>query len=86
MPRDKESAIELKAGTVNQQYNAVLNEFLITDTFVSESAGNTNVSLVILLERRQLSYFISIFLPTLCLVLAAEITLFIDEMHFRGPK
>ena len=84
MPRDKESALELKAGSMNREYNAVLNEFLITDTFIAESAGNANVSLVILLERRQLSYFISIFLPTLRLVLAAEITLFIDEMHFQA--
>ena len=84
MPRDKESALELKAGSMNREYNAVLNEFLITDTFITESVGNKNVSLVILLERRQLSYFISIFLPTLCLVLAAEITLFIDEMHFQA--
>ena len=84
MLKVNENSMELTKGEMTASYNKILNEFKITDTFIEVSEQQNNVSLVIILERRQSSYWISIYIPTICLVLAAEITLFIDDMHFQA--
>ena len=42
------------------------------------------IRLAIHLERLTLSLWISVFIPSMCLILAAEITLFIDDIHFEA--
>ena len=76
--------MELRPGKLDRSYTQVLNEFTITETYLDILSDGAAISLVIVLERRHLSYWISTFLPIMCLVAASEITLFIDDDHFEA--
>ena len=49
-----------------------------------QSPSKDRIYLVIKIERISAPFWISLFLPSICLVFAAEITLFIDETHFKA--
>ena len=61
-----------------------MNEFKVTkfDAFVRENGSE--VEFLFGLERLYKSYWISAFIPSMCLVFAAEVTLFIDQAHFKA--
>ena len=61
-----------------------LNEFKVTkfDAFVGKNGSEVEFRFG--LERLYKSYWISAFIPSMCLVFAAEVTLFIDQSHFKA--
>ena len=62
--------------------NCVLNRFIVKHSWIQ--IANNKISLAIHIERLTQSFWISVFIPSICLVLAAEMTLFIDEGHFEA--
>ena len=66
-----------------------LTNFMVTDAKLrSSSMGdhdtyNDTVTLTIHLQRRYQSFWISLFLPSLCVLLASEFMLFLDATHFK---
>ena len=63
--------------------NFTLNRFRVIDHWI-EIHEDSLLRLVIRLERMTLSFWLSVFIPSICLILAAQITLFIDEIHFEA--
>ena len=77
--------IELVPGNVSflNEETKNLKRFEVSSSL--ESRGNgTEVRVVLKLFRRSGTYFISVFIPTFCMVIAAESTLFIDSDHFEA--
>ena len=64
------------------QLNKSMNRFMVTK--ISIQADPNNVLLVINLTRHNTSFWLSLFIPSICLVFVAEITLFINEKHFKA--
>ena len=82
VPRTKKGKLELKPALLHLNLTRTLNRFLVTNCSIQ--SGSANISLVIELERLSGPFWISLFIPSICLVLAAEMTLFIDEKHFKA--
>ena len=59
-----------------------LKQFNLQKISLKTSANKT--SLVIELTRSTSLFWLSLFIPSMCLILAAEITLFINEEHFKA--
>ena len=59
-----------------------LNKYIVTNC--STKADSNNVNLVIRLERLSGPFWFSLFIPSVCLILAAEVALFIDDSHFEA--
>ena len=59
-----------------------LGSYTVTNCSVTETPQR--ISLVINLTRLYGSYWMSIFIPSICLVVAAELTLFIDDQNFKA--
>ena len=49
-----------------------------------ESENSYTIKLVLNLERLSNPFWMSLFIPSICLIIAAEIALFIDESHFEA--
>ena len=60
----------------------MVNEFQVID--ISMSASNISVRLEIKLRRLNFPFWRSVFIPSMCLILASEMTLFIDRKHFEA--
>ena len=84
MSKGQQDFMELRPGKLDRSYTQVLNEFTITETYLDILNDGAAISLMIVLDRRHLSYWVSTFLPIMCLVAASEITLFIDDAHFEA--
>ena len=59
-----------------------LNKFIIRNC--STEIYPLGISLVVQLERISAPFWMSLFVPSICLILAAEVALFIDETHFEA--
>ena len=59
-----------------------LNKHIITGGKIENNGDKLN--LVIHLERHSGPFWFSLFIPSICLVLAAEVTLFINETYFEA--
>ena len=82
VPGSKASKIKLAAAKLETEMSHQLNKFIVTNMYT-----NTSVDMVYLaFEIRRLSgpFWMSLFVPSVCLILAAEISLFIDESHFEA--
>ena len=64
------------------QLSRSLNQFYVQNISLKTSANQA--SLVVKLTRLNTSFWLSLFIPSMCLILAAEITLFINEEHFQA--
>ena len=64
------------------QLSRSLNLFYLKN--ISMKASANQVSLIVELTRLNTSFWLSLFIPSMCLILAAEITLFINEEHFKA--
>ena len=73
----------LTTGELSLNMTRTLNNFMVTDSSL-QSPSKDRIYLVIKIERISAPFWISFFLPSICLVFAAEITLFIDETHFKA--
>ena len=49
-----------------------------------EAKGNNTILLLVNLERLSSPFWMSLFIPSICLILAAEVTLFLDKSHFEA--
>ena len=82
VPGSKASKIKLAAAKLETEMSHQLNKFIVTNMYT-----NTSVDMVYLaFEIKRLSgpFWMSLFVPSVCLILAAEISLFIDESHFEA--
>ena len=79
---DKHDKIALRAGELKLLMDRTLNRFTVEKVWIDESPNK--IRLVINFDRLTLSFWISVFIPSICLILAAEITLFIDEKYFEA--
>ena len=59
-----------------------LNKYVVENC--SAEVKNESFNLVIRLQRLSLPFWFSLFIPSVCLILAAEVALFIDETHFEA--
>ena len=59
-----------------------LNKYVVENC--STEVNSKNFNLVIRLQRLSLPFWFSLFIPSVCLILAAEVALFIDETHFEA--
>ena len=59
-----------------------LNKYVVENC--STEVNSENFNLVIRLQRLSLPFWFSLFIPSVCLILAAEVALFIDETHFEA--
>ena len=73
----------LTTGELSLNMTRTLNNFMVTNSSL-QSPSKDRIYLVIKIERISAPFWISLFLPSICLVFAAEITLFIDETHFKA--
>ena len=64
------------------QLSRSLNQFYLEN--ISLQASANEVALVVQLARLNTSFWLTLFIPSMCLILAADITLFIDEEHFKA--
>ena len=59
-----------------------LNKYIVTN--FSTEVNSENFNLVIRLDRLSGPFWFSLFIPSICLILAAEVALFIDDSHFEA--
>ena len=64
------------------QLSRSLNQFYLQN--ISLKASTNGVSLVVEFTRLNTSFWLTLFIPSMCLILAADITLFINEDHFKA--
>ena len=84
-PEDKQDKIELVAGLLRVEMNNTLSRFNIKSIQIQSTFTPKNtIQLMMNLERLIQSFWTSVFIPSICLILAAEITLFVDEIHFEA--
>ena len=75
--------IKLKLGPLNsQKLSRQLSKFIVTDLHTNTT--HDIVYLIIDVKRLSGPFWMSLFIPSICLILAAEITLFVDESHFEA--
>ena len=74
--------IQLKKWGLDKNYTRTLNKFIIRNC--STEIHPLGISLVVHLERISAPFWMSLFVPSICLIMAAEATLFIDETHFEA--
>ena len=59
-----------------------LNKYIVTN--FSTEVNSESFNLVITLDRLSGPFWLSLFIPSICLILAAEVALFIDHSHFEA--
>ena len=59
-----------------------LNKYIVTN--FSTEVNYESFNLVITLDRLSGPFWLSLFIPSICLILAAEVALFIDHSHFEA--
>ena len=77
--------MELKGGRLKfntTQLNRSLNRFKVTH--ISLKVDQNRTLLMIYLQRLNTSFWLSLFIPSISLVLVAEIMLFIKDEHFKA--
>ena len=72
------------ADQVNYLKTKKQKEYDITKVSLKTFNNGTELRMIIALERFSGTYILSVFIPTFCLIVAAEITLFIDSNHFEA--
>ena len=75
--------MQLSSGNLTLNMSKQLNNYLVTKYFI-ENVNSKRIHLAIDIERKTGPFWISLFVPSICLIFAAEITLFIDESHFKA--
>ena len=62
--------------------NRTLNQYVVKNCSSEVKEGEFNV--VVNLERISGPFWLSLFIPSICLIVAAEVALFLDEAHFQA--
>ena len=79
---DQRGKIEWVSGKLEGPDHVMEKEFEIVNTTFCAKGEDIKISVV--LKRLNLPYWLFVLIPSTCLVLAAEITLFIDKSHFKA--
>ena len=85
VPETSQGKMELISGALLAnitQLSRSLNQFYLEN--ISLQASANEVALVVQLARLNTSFWLTLFIPSMCLILAADLTLFIDEKHFKA--
>ena len=82
VPMMLQNQIQLKQWGLSLNLSRTLNKYIVTNCSV-ETHPNA-LYLVIQLQRLSEPFWMSLFVPSICLILAAEVALFIDETHFEA--
>jgi len=83
VPDTKKSLFELTSGDPEaEDMPRKLSNFIVTNVYTN--ATPEMVSLAIDIQRQSGPFWRSLFIPSICLILAAEIALFVDESHFEA--
>ena len=72
----------MSPGILTFNISEKLKRFVVTNTSIQ--AMDNQIFLIINFQRLSGPFWISLFMPSLLLILAAEITLFIDGKHFKA--
>ena len=83
IPETKENKMQLTLGELKLDMARALNNYLVTNIHI-KNPSTKRIILAIDMERLPTPFVTSLFVPSICLILAAEITLFIDETHFKA--
>ena len=75
--------MQLTLGELKLDMARALNNYLVTNIHI-KNPSTKSIILAIDMERLPTPFVTSLFVPSICLILAAEITLFIDETHFKA--
>ena len=84
VPKTLRDEIDLVPWELHVYMNDTLNKFIVTNFSLQAAADSKTISLVISLQRLEGPFWISLFVPSMCLILAAEIAMFVDETHFEA--
>ena len=83
MPLEEKYQIELIPwGLWRNMSSTKLNKYILTN--FSIGMNKDTLTLAIGLTRLSGPFWFSLFIPSICLILAAEVALFIDEAHFEA--
>ena len=82
VPKTKRDSIKVRTGNLECDMERKLGSYIVTNCSLVGTPNET--SLVLNFTRRSESYWMSVFIPSICLIVAAELTLFIDEKHFKA--
>ena len=83
VPPTKRGKIGLIPGVVKFNTATTLNKFEVTNCSMRK-ISSYEIDLTLELQRLPFPIWMSLFIPSICLIVAAEITLFIDEIHFKA--
>ena len=84
VPKTLRDEIDLVPWELHVYMNDTLNKFIVTNFSLQAAADSKTICLVISLQRLEGPFWISLFVPSMCLILAAEIAMFVDETHFEA--
>ena len=82
VPEILKKQLRLEPGGVSYAGKSILTQFEVVGTEIA-TFDNHTVGVRFSLKRICVYYITSVFIPSLCLIIAAEVTLFIDESHFE---
>ena len=80
----EQQQINLAVGHLELNLKLKINKFIVKNvTLVAEDDAKM---ITLILEGQRLSgpFWMSLFIPSICLILAAEVTLFLDKSHFEA--
>ena len=83
VPAHLDNYVKIKFGTITNADKIDTIQYEYKGYKTSSEAGY-DLEVTLYLERRFGMYFATTFLPTVCLIMVAELTLFIDESHFEA--
>ena len=79
---DQRGKIKWVSGKLEGPDNVMEKEFEVINT--TFCAKGEDIKISIALKRLNMPYWLFVLIPSTCLVIAAEITLFIDKSHFKA--
>ena len=76
--------VYLKVGRIEYQGSLKLLQFNVKNISMYSTNNNSRIEVEFELQRMYMYHLVNTYMPTVCLVAIAEITLFIDETHFES--
>lgn len=74
----------LKPGQVEYLGNKNLLQFTVSNFTISGSKNDSVIEVEFTLQRMVMFHLVNTYMPTVCIMIMVEITLFIDESHFES--
>ena len=76
--------VYLKVGSIDYQGSLKLLQFNVNNISMYSTNNDSRIEVKFELQRMYMYHLVNTYMPTVCLVAIAEITLFIDETHFES--